>query len=119
MSVRNGGSPDAPGKAATVCSGEDSNGCAFSYSPQKKVRVTVAVDGSTSFAPNNQLTHTVSSAGSRNLGSCPPGFKEDPDNPGTSMPAYAGPPASAAMAGAGAAAGGAGGASGGAGGGFN
>ena len=32
----NGGSPDAAGLAATVCSGTDSNGCAFSYSPQRK-----------------------------------------------------------------------------------
>ena len=115
----NGGSPDAAGLAATVCSGRDSNGCAFSYSPQKKVRVTVAVDGSTSFTPNNRLTHTVSSAGSRHLGSCPPGIEEDPTNPGQSRPVVGGPPASAAMAGAGAAAGGAGGASGGAAGGFN
>ena len=57
MSVRNGGTPDAPGIAATVCSGD--GGCMpLATQPQKKVRVTVAVDGSTAFAPNNQLTHT-------------------------------------------------------------
>ena len=92
----NGGSPDAPGKAATVCSGEDSNGCAFSYSPQRKVRVTVAVDGSTTFAPNNRLTHVVSSAGSRIIdqSTCPPDL-DIPDG-GFGVPPIVGPPVSTA-----------------------
>ena len=117
----NGGSPDAPGKAATVCSGEDSNGCAFSYSAQQKVTVKVSVDGSTSFSPNHSLTHVVSAAGTMNVDedSCPPPI-DGYCPPGTTcIPSGGGPPASAALAGAGAAAGGAGGASGGAAGGFN
>ena len=113
----NGGSPNAPGIAATTCSGRDSNGCSFSYSAQKKVRVTVAVDGSTSFVPNNRLTHVVSGAGARTVdhSTCP----SPPLGgclPGTTCGAT-GPPASAALGGAGAAAGGAG--AGGGGGGFN
>ena len=69
-----GGTPNAPGINASTCTGTDSNGCTFSYSAQKKVTVQVSVDGSTSFAPNQSLTHTVSGPGSRtvDLATCPP-----------------------------------------------
>ena len=103
----NGGTPDATGIAATVCSGTAGE-CTFTYSAQKKVRVTVGIDGSTSFAPNNRLLHVAHPPGPMVL-VCPPPL----------IPSISGPPASAAMAGAGAAAGGAGGASGGGGGAVN
>ena len=103
-----GGTPDATGIAAAVCSGT-AGACTFTYSAQKKVRVTVGIDGSTAFAPNNRLLHVAHPPGAMVL-VCPP----PPIVPGI----VGGPPASAALAGAGASAGGAGGASGGAAGGF-
>ena len=98
-----GGSPDRRGRAATTCSGTDLNGCDFSYSAQKKVRVTVAVDGQTNFAPNHTHRQTVAGAGSRTVdqGSC------DTEEGSGYCPAgqtctFVGPPASPAMGGAGA-----------------
>ena len=57
-----GGSPNRPAPYATTCRGTGAGGCEFSYSAQQKVTVQVAVDGATSFAPNQTLTHTVSAA---------------------------------------------------------
>ena len=61
----NGGSPNAANPAATICSGTDAAGCSFSYTARQMVRVQVAVDGSTSFSPNQVLTHTVTPTGSK------------------------------------------------------
>ena len=65
-----GGTPDAPGIDASTCSGTNADSCAFSYSAQKKVRVQVAVDGTTAFAPNHTLTHVVRPPGSKSI-TCP------------------------------------------------
>ncbi len=89
-----GGTPNAPGRAATTCRGQTEAGCSYSYSAQQKVTVQVAVDGSTSFSPNHTLTHTVRAAGSRVIdqSTCP----ADPDIPdgGDGVPPIVGPPAS-------------------------
>ena len=65
-----GGTPDTYGISASTCSGTDAAGCSFSYAAQKKVTVTMLVDGSSSFSPNQSLTYTVSPPGSRTV-DCP------------------------------------------------
>ena len=65
-----GGTPDTHGISASTCSGIDAAGCSFSYTAQKKVRVRLTVDGSSSFSPNHSLTYTVSPPGSRTV-DCP------------------------------------------------
>ena len=84
-----GGTPDVQGINASTCTGQNADGCAFSYAAQKKVTVTVAVDGSTSFAPNNRLTHVVSAPGAMNI-------DEDSCPTGDGVPPIVGPPVSTA-----------------------
>ena len=57
-----------------VCTGRDTNGCAYSYATQKNAWVQVSVDGSTGFQPNTPHTQVTRQAGSR-VGTdplCPP-----------------------------------------------
>ena len=67
-----GGTPDEPGINASTCTGENADGCSFSYSAQRKVTVQVSVDSSTSFEPNTSLTHVARPAGDMNIFDCPP-----------------------------------------------
>lgn len=86
-----GGTPDGQGINASTCTGQNADGCSFSYAAQKKVTVTVAVDGASSFVPNNRLTHVVRAAGDMDIdenscptgggGTCPPGMDCVPVGP--------------------------------------
>ena len=87
----NGGSPNGPNPEATICSGTDAAGCSFSYTARQMVRVQVAVDGSTSFSPNQVLTHTVTPTGSKTT-ICPVVETLFPvHNPGSTPPVFTPP----------------------------
>ena len=60
-----------------ICSGVAGNGCAFSYTAQKRVTVQVVVDGATAFSPNHTHTQTVAHAGTPTW-TCPPGVDPPP-----------------------------------------